>query len=282
MMCKDRFGQVALFLILIMVSLTTVQCAGPKAVIIPREYPPKIQISDIASISVADEECSGDETFKSMLKGKLKQKISGSDCFKLDPDGEDAWIWFDIHDFYLREEITKSDGATMKMAFALVEFSIRWAGGKKVFSIQKDSMRSLQTRDATILDALAESVIKEFAKQVVPTQKRELRYFATGGSKGNAQGVTFAMAENWELAMKAWEEAVTLDPQDHKATYNIGVGYEQRNDIEMAYDFYTKATMMKPDETLYSEAAARAKKEIEDRAKIKRQRDEIKKLDELR
>ncbi|MFC1890148.1 DUF6340 family protein [Thermodesulfobacteriota bacterium] len=275
---RIHIGMLLLFLVAMGISL--VKCGTPKAVIITREYPPKIRIVNISSLSVLDETCQGDRKFKAMLIGKLKQKISAADFFKLDPDGEDAWIWFNINEFYLRQEV-QSDGGKMKVAFALVEFSIRWAEDKKVFSIQRDTMRSRESQDYDMLDSLAESIVKEFAGQVVPIKKRELRYFASGGSNANTKGVNFAMAENWELAMKSWKEAVSLDPNDHRAIYNLGVGYEQRNDIQSAYEQYTEAAIMKPDETLYSKASAQAKKDADDQALIDKRRNEIQKLDDL-
>lgn len=61
-------------------------------------------------------------------------------------------------------------------------------------------------------------------------------------------GVTAAMADDWEAAVRHWTEAVRLDPRSPAAHNNLAVAYEKRGDWEAASAAYEEAVRLAPDD----------------------------------
>jgi len=65
------------------------------------------------------------------------------------------------------------------------------------------------------------------------------------------QGVNLAKAKAWGSAEKELETAVTLDPHNHFAAFNLGQVYANQKKWDKAADAFARATKEIPDEAMY-------------------------------
>jgi len=72
------------------------------------------------------------------------------------------------------------------------------------------------------------------------------------------QGVNLAKAKAYGAAEKELETAVTLDPRNHFAAFNLGQVYSDQSKWDKAADAFAKAVKEIPDEAMYRYRLARA------------------------
>ena len=64
-------------------------------------------------------------------------------------------------------------------------------------------------------------------------------------------GITFAKARNLSAAAKELEAAVTLDPTNHEAAFNLGQVYADEKKWDKAIDAFSQAAKHLPDDAMY-------------------------------
>ena len=61
-------------------------------------------------------------------------------------------------------------------------------------------------------------------------------------------GVSAALADDWDTAVRHWTEAVRMDPRSAAAHNNLAIAYEKRGAWEAARSEYEAAVRLDPDD----------------------------------
>lgn len=80
-------------------------------------------------------------------------------------------------------------------------------------------------------------------KHLLPYWKTSSRYYFAGGSVNMRDAAVFAKEENWNEAIKLWQKSyeTTKGKQKMYAAYNIALGYEMQDSIDIATEWAIKA-----------------------------------------
>ncbi len=181
-------------------------------------------------------------------------------------------IMAEIQDFTVTDK--SEQGYQTRRGSAQVLFKLRSTGGN-IVAEQAEFSEIVNTKPVgaklrskeDISLSLAKKVCQDFVKKLVPTKKKVFREFAKGNQKVEA-GTQAAMNGAWDLAIKTWSTVAEEDPQNAPAIYNLGIGYEHKQNLRRALKEYEKALSIDPTNPLYQRTYARVEKRRENVKKI--------------
>ena len=108
-------------------------------------------------------------------------------------------------------------------------------------------------------NVLIDKCVSKFVGMISPVTVSEKYKLAKGKSKLVASGNKLAAAEDYDGAMEAYKEALSANPEDDAACFNIGLLYERQGKLKEAGEYYGKAVRMNPDNASYIEARKRVR-----------------------
>ncbi len=133
--------------------------------------------------------------------------------------------------------------------------------------VVEGSYQSLKP-EGQILSELSDVICESFVRMIAPYKSSESRTIQTG--KTAQLGVQFARNGLWPEAIKAWQAALELTPDDPVLHYDLGLAYEVQGMLEMAEKEYEKAVGFSQ-KSLYMQALVRVRQAKEEQAELKRQ-----------
>lgn len=234
--------------------LFTSACATQqKGVLVDVTVPPQVDLKtlsgDINTINVR--EIAGDKSCAVPLKTKIASIIVNAAIFKKEIAGfeEGGAAAVDVTGTVDKCAAEMGHGA-LSASFSLLYNGQVW----RTFIVNKDTNRP-GASEAEVRDVLVDRVSRAFVAMFIPTTRQEVRVFKPVSP--DDQGITAAMASNWEMAIQIWTKRISQFPKDDNALYNRGVAWEARGDLKKAIADYRRAAGSAKD-PLYVESLARA------------------------
>ncbi|MDD5557815.1 MAG: tetratricopeptide repeat protein [bacterium] len=121
----------------------------------------------------------------------------------------------------------------------------------------------LPTREA-IFDLLADRAVKSFVRRIAAHPVEEERLLEVGMFHSTRLGVQLAKNNLWDEAVDKWLQATKAKPDDPAAYYNLGVAFERKRLIDLAYKSYQNALARNPHSKRYIKAVAAIQKLMKD------------------
>lgn len=249
--------------------LFTAACATQqKGVLVDVTVPPQVDLktlsADINTINVRD--IAGDGSCAAPLKTKITSIIVNAAIFKKEIAGfeEGGSAVVDVTGSVDKCAVEMGRGA-ISASFSLLYNGQVW----RTFIVNKDTNRP-GASEAEVRDVLVDRAARAFASMFIPTTRQEVRVFKPVSP--DDQGITAAMASNWEMAIQLWTKRINQFPKDHNALYNRGVAWEARGDLRKAIADYRRAAESAKD-PLYAESLARAENSLKAAAQKERMKE---------
>ena len=176
---------------------------------------------------------------------------------------------------FVNQKVLERD-ATVVVSFRLVDVQTGRIRATKLKShSSKASVVSgegdLPTADAMLQQLLAQCV-DEFVILLTPHFVEIRTRFARGDEAIN-RGIELAKNGLWDKAGEVWKGVVRTDPQNHAAWYNLGLAFEAQGRFQQAVQAYDRAVNLKASK-LYMKALQRAREEVADHIRLKKQMEE--------
>lgn len=107
----------------------------------------------------------------------------------------------------------------------------------------EDYVRNNLISDEEMLRQASEFAGTVPVKHLLPSWKSSNRYLFSGGSVNMRDGAVYAKEENWQEAVKLWQQTYRTKKGKTKmyAAYNTALGYEMQDSIETALEWAIKA-----------------------------------------
>ena len=224
-----------------------------KGVLVDVTAPPQVDLKalsgDINTINVRG--ITGDANCAAPLKTKISSLIVNAGIFKKEIAGfeEEGSAAVEVTGAVDKCAVDMGSGA-LSANFSLLYNGQTW----RTFIVNKDTNRPGASA-AEVREVLVDRVARSFVSMFIPTTRQEVRVFRPVSP--DDQGITAAMASNWDMAVQIWTKRIGQFPKDHNALYNRGVAWEARGDLRKAVKDYKRAAGNDKD-PLYIEALARA------------------------
>ncbi|MEW6684696.1 MAG: DUF6340 family protein [Candidatus Edwardsbacteria bacterium] len=100
--------------------------------------------------------------------------------------------------------------------------------------------------DEQILNSLLGKVIQKFVAQISPHYVMRSRRLMVADDEFTKRGNKLAQNGLWDEAKQAWQQAVSLNPQNAAAHNNLGIAYEKMGKIDQAEQEYQTALNLAP------------------------------------
>ena len=282
---------------LLLTALLLSGCQKSKGIVVDTIVPPQMDITTEAALQ-------GDDVLQQIIISKItnaagKQITGSQQAFYIRNALRDALtetqvfnfvdsstlpnvpsIAVAVQDFGVDKDAT-SAGYTTRRGHAAVNFSLLSTAKHIVGSttetaeiVNRQPVGGQLTPQEEIMRELADEVCRDFVRKLVPTRKREFREFASGNSDVQ-KGIDAAFANDWELAMEFWNDAVQKDPENDAAWYNLGIGHEAGHDLRQALKSYAKARKLDPGNELYSRTYAKLKDKLSATRQMEKTKEEV-------
>lgn len=122
--------------------------------------------------------------------------------------------------------------------------------------------RSKAKSDRSIINELLKKISKKVVKAVSPHKETISRELQDGDGDENIElGITYVENGRLEQAISIWDQAISQAKNNKSISagyYNIGVIKEGQGNYQDAFDLYSKANTILPQEVLYIKAMTRA------------------------
>lgn len=84
-------------------------------------------------------------------------------------------------------------------------------------------------------------------------------------------GLDYVRANQWDMAIKSFENVLVNLPNEPYSLYNIGLSYEIKGQLEKARSYYQKAVNIKPTDTTLGNALSQVEQRIQEQEQVKKQ-----------
>ncbi len=274
-----RFSKNIVICIIISWCLSACAPVAPKGIIVTTVLPGEIDLTRAVSLEgdalyqgiVVNKVNDPHHTNKAyIVKSHLENAIRSVASFNIVESGTNInkpSIDIRIDKFLVKKDKIQKGFVTRK-GLAVVQFSLVSTSGNVVDSISeiaeinntKPAGAMLLSRDA-IENKLAQKVCVSFVKRLVPTRKKEYRVFAKGNSQVQ-KGIKAALIDNWDYAIKTWEEVLGKNFKNAPASYNLGIAYEVKDMLRRSLKMYRKASEIDPLNELFKSTQVKMSKKV--------------------
>lgn len=139
-------------------------------------------------------------------------------------------------------------------------------------SESSSNARSKAKSDSSIINELLQKLAKKVAQAVTPHKETISRELQDGDDDSVELGITYVENGRLEQALSIWDQAITQANSKESvaaAYYNIGVIKESQGRYQDAFNLYSKANTIFPQEVLYIQAMTRTEKLNKTNKKVK-------------
>lgn len=137
----------------------------------------------------------------------------------------------------------------------------------------RSEARSKAKSDTSIINELLKKLSKKIVKAVTPHKETIRRELQDGDGDDNIElGITYVENGRLEQAISIWGQAISQAKSNKSIAagyYNIGVIKESQGSYQDAFDLYSKANNILPQEVLYIKAMTRTEKLNKQHTKVR-------------
>ena len=173
---------------------------------------------------------------------------------------------------YGQNRRTVSAAVEFKLKFPDMEIKAPDTITDKAVNVRKTGLSMLSEME--MANEVAANIAHKFAKQLVPTIKKEFREFFVDGTDVD-KAVHLAENNNWDLAIDIWESIIARDNKNAGAYYNLGIAYEHEREFIKAQEAYKNAVRIDYSNKLFSKYRGKFIERQDVRAKLENDREAI-------